>query len=760
MPDFPEIDAFLPGESASAARLLEALIRAARSAGSKLDGWREYSAAVHGDLAGQRALARDPAIQRWFSHPTGDLHDFIIALQTYFVMIANLLAAARLRQTRGRAIRLPALAHDTKLPFDWYEGRLRRAGCAAMDELSASAHRLASFPLPPGHDLMQRLYQRLMPRNLLHITGEVYTPGWLAELFVRDSGWQPGQTLIDPFAGSGVFLLAALKHAKKKGVSGLDALANFAAIERNPVACAALRANLILHLAEEIAVSRRAIKLLIFCADTLLPDGAPLPGPADVLLTNPPWVGWEYIPRAYRARLDPLWKKYDLFTATGRDAAFLKEDLSTLALVLVWDRFLKDGGRSAVVLRPAAMQSHLAARGLRRLSLFANRGPLALRLVRLFAGMRVFGKVQAPSAAWTLTKGAATHFPVQVVEWQPREPGWRPGPVETVDMVRNQVNERGAASAPSESGNSASAWTIGDSCSLRAMKALTGSNAYRVRTGVFTGGANAVYYLERRRRFAGGTSRYRNVLEGSRRQAAALEFTLEDDLVYEVVRGRDIGMWRATSGALLLCPHTAETRMKPIPPKFLKLEYPHADRYLRRMRPVLDARRGFSGWERRHREAGFYALQRIGAYTFLPYKVAWRYIATDFLVSVIGPAADGRTRLGNDKVMFVACEKATEAYFLCGLLSSDPIRWCVTATMTGTQISTSAIKHLKLPPFDADDADHAAIADSCRRGHECVQKNDPGGARRYLDSINRTVARMYGLSKQEMKWLSGAKRRW
>jgi hypothetical protein len=325
-------------------------------------------------------------------------------------------------------------------------------------------------------------------------------------------------------------------------------------------------------------------------------------------------------------------------------------------------------------------------------------------------------------------------------------------------MVRNQVNERAAAAAPSEPGDSASAWTIGDPRCLRAIAALTGSNAYRVRTGVFTGGANAVYYLQRRRRLAGGTSRYRNVPEGSRRPAAALEFTLENDLVYEVVRGRDIGMWQATSGALLLCPHTAETRMQPIPPKLLRRKYPHADRYLRRMRSVLDARCGFSGWEHRHRDAGFYALQRIGAYTFLPYKVAWRYIATDFLVSVIGPTADGRPRLGNDKVMFVACEEAAEAYFLCGLLSSDPIRWCVTATMTGTQISTSAIKHLHLPPFDADDANHAAIAESCRRGHECVQENDPRGARRELDSINRIVAKIYELSKQEMKWLSGAPR--
>jgi hypothetical protein len=579
-----------------------------------------------------------------------------------------------------------------------------------------------------------------MPRNLVHSTGEFYTPAWLAELLLADSGWKPGQTLIDPFAGSGVFLLAALRRGQECGHEPLRLLSHLAAIDRNPVACVAARTNLILHLADDIARARHPVALPVACADSLLDDAAKLSAPADVLVTNPPWVGWEYLPRGYRSQLDAAWRHYGLFTAKGRDAAFLKEDLSTLALVSAWDRFLKPGGTSAVVLRPAAMQSHLAARGLRRLSLFPDSGPLALRLIRLFPGLRAFGTARAPAASWCLTKGQSTRFPVRVVEYT------------------NGTSGRILAAAPSSPAGTSSAWTIGNPEGLVATAALTGSNDYQVRTGVFTGGANAVYYVERVEAADRGVSRYRNIAENARRSAPVVECLLEDALVYEVVRGRDLGLWQATPGAHLLCPHTAATRMHAIARDQLTQRYPNAFRYLTRMRDVLDARLGFSGWEQAPRQAAFYALQRIGAYTFLPYKVAWRYIATDFLVAVIEPGQGGRPRFCNDKVMFVGCAAPQEAYFLCGLLSSDPVRWCVTATMTGTQISVSAIKHLKLPAFDPGDRCHLDIAEHCQAGHRYVGAGEMDSAQKELDRINRVVAKMYGLSQRQIKALGGLAR--
>jgi hypothetical protein len=399
-----------------------------------------------------------------------------------------------------------------------------------------------------------------------------------------------------------------------------------------------------------------------------------------------------------------------------------------------------------VVLRPAAMQSQLAARGLRRLSLFADAGPLSLRRIRVFTGLSVFSGTDARAAVWCIVKGGATTFPVPVVEWRPKKAGMRFDPFESLADVRRNIEERRLIAERSDPRDPGAPWTLGGLVCQQATRGLAGSNTCTVRTGVFTGGANAVYYLERI-----GAGRYCNVVEGAKRRAAAVECELEDDLVYEVVRGRDLGLWRAMAGALLLCPHTARTRMRPISPAEMARAYPKALAYLRSMRPALEARRGFAGWEKHIREETFYALQRIGAYTFAPFKAAWRYIASDFIVAVVGPGREGRPRLCNDKVMYIACDSEAEAYYLCGLFSSDAVRWRVVSTMTGTQISTSAVKHLSLPAFSAKDALHAEIARQCKDGHGAVVADEPIAAAKALAAVNQAVGRLYRLTEREQR---------
>ena len=144
-------------------------------------------------------------------------------------------------------------------------------------------------------------------------------------------------------------------------------------------------------------------------------------------------------------------------------------------------------------------------------------------------------------------------------------------------------------------------------------------------------------------------------------------------------------------------------------------------------------------------------MQRIGEYTFAPYKAAWRYVATDFVVAVVGPAADGRPRLCNDKVMYVGCASSAEAHYLCGLLSSDPVRWRVVSAMAGTQISTSAVKHLSLPQFCPADPVHAEIARRCDSGHEAMRVGRADAAASELAAINRVVGRLYSLTERDLR---------
>jgi hypothetical protein len=777
------LEALIPARSSEARAAVVWMIEAAkRMAPPYAEVWHAHCRDIYGEGGGQRGFARDKEVQAYLPALNGaSWPTLIIALQTYFALICDVLAVARLSgpgadfvdgltsladralRSRLRDIASAKIYREFEvqpatnpMPFDWYlkSGADLAAIRKLLEALAALDRMLPS--LPGGADLLPWLYTRIMPGNLLHVLGEFYTPGWLAELLLDDIGWQPGQRLIDPYAGNGVFLTTVIQRTKSLGRSPYRVLGQLQAIEVNPVAYVALRASLILAVVDPLE-PRPAIRLPIHCANALehcLGFAHENIAPADVLVTNPPWVGWEYMPRAYRDRLHPGWQKYGLFTARGREAAFLKEDLSTLALIAAWDRYLKPGGRSAVVLRPASMQAHLAARGLRRLSLFPDKDFLCLEQIRLFTGMRPFTGAMANAAAWILHKGESTSFPVRAVEWRPRIKGWQAPAFATLAEVSANVVSNPLAAIRNDPGDNGAPWTLGAPSCQRASAALRGSNDFQGRTGVFTGGANAVYYLTPLPRAAKrGVRWYGNVVAGSKRLVASREFPLEEELVHEIIRGRDLELWRVRSQSHLLCPHTQATRMHAISPPILQKKYPRTFAYLVGMRAALEARQGFSGWEQQLRFEAFYSLQRVGDYSFHPFKTAWKYIASDFIVAVIGPGQLGKPRLCNDKIMYVGFEDEAEAYYLCGLLSSEAIRWRVTSSMIGTQISTSAIKHLHLPRFCAEDTTHRAIAETCRRGHVAAAAGDFKSAAAHLEATNRATAKLYALSETDRRTL-------
>jgi type I restriction-modification system DNA methylase subunit len=71
-------------------------------------------------------------------------------------------------------------------------------------------------------DLLKKLYQNVMPKQLRHDLGEYYTPDWLAERLLNQLGFIPGRDpklqekrLLDPACGSGTFLVLAIKRVKE-----------------------------------------------------------------------------------------------------------------------------------------------------------------------------------------------------------------------------------------------------------------------------------------------------------------------------------------------------------------------------------------------------------------------------------------------------------------------------------------------------------------------------------------------------------------
>jgi len=76
----------------------------------------------------------------------------------------------------------------------------------------------ATVELEPDRvkDLFKRLYQNLVPKRVRHDLGEYFTPDWLAELVLKEVGYDGNleRRVLDTACGSGTFLVLAIKEAK------------------------------------------------------------------------------------------------------------------------------------------------------------------------------------------------------------------------------------------------------------------------------------------------------------------------------------------------------------------------------------------------------------------------------------------------------------------------------------------------------------------------------------------------------------------
>jgi hypothetical protein len=439
----------------------------------------------------------------------------------------------------------------------------------------------------------------------------------------------------------------------------------------------------------------------------------------DYIIGNPPWVNWEYLPNSYRDKTKDLWQYYDLFDLRGRDSNFIKEDISTLVTYVVLDRHLRSGGKLGFVVKQTLFKSAKHAEGFRRFIVRPHATPIRVLHVDDLTKVKVFKGIANRPAVVFLEKDAENRYPVSYDIWKtkPRKSLYA---LSSFVEARSLIDIDSKSAVPSDRGNAASGWvTFGGELSADKVYSILGENPYTARTGTFTGGANAVYWLSIKES-VDTTVLVRNITERAKRKAKSQEVMIEKDHVYPMVTGRDIGFWRFDYDKYILCPHSATSRMQPISQDELE-NYPLTLDYLNSNRDVIDSRKGFAGWERHIQDEYWYAIQRIGAYTFSDYKVCWKFISATFTPVVVTRVSDpflgDKNAIPNDKVIYVGLDDAAEAYYLCGVLSSRLYRDVIESYMVETQIGPSVLSKLRIPKFDPSNGIHVDISRVCQSGH-------------------------------------------
>src|SRR6266496_4162098 len=339
----------------------------------------------------------------------------------------------------------------------------------------------------------------------------------------------------------------------------------------------------------------------------------------DFIAGNPPWVNWNNLPAHYRKNLIELNQHvYDLFPHKGVSARHgsASIDISTLFVYVGADKYLRDKGRLGFVITQSVFKSSGGSEGFRRFKL-PNGVPLGVTHVDDFSNLQPFEGAQNRTAVLCIARGLKTNYPLRYLLWQRESPHTIESENEAPSLKAIELTAWTV-----QSQNRQSPWITMPSTHAAPIRKVLGDSPFEAKLGVHTW-LNGAYWLVHDEVVSSGQRLVVNAHDIGKKKVKRIETVLEGDLVYPLVRGRDVHRWFARPNLSIIVPHSLQHPGVGISESVLKNRYHRTFDYFQQLRRDLEGRSGFIKFIR---PAGgpFYAVYNIGSYTFKPFKVVWR----------------------------------------------------------------------------------------------------------------------------------------
>lgn len=486
-------------------------------------------------------------------------------------------------------------------------------------------------------------------------------------------------------------------------------------------------------------------------------------GQFDYVAGNPPWVNWENLPDGYREELKPLWVRYGLFPHGGMDTILGKgkKDISMLMTYTVIDNLLKDVGRLGFIITQSVLKTSGAGQGFRKFVIpQGNGGSIPLKVLHVddMVELQPFEGASNRTAVIILEKGKPNEYPVPYTVWR-KERGSRFTYESTLEEVAAATERPIYAAQPVSSSDPTSSWLTARQEALRAIKKVLGRSDYTAHAGAFTGGANGVYWVDVVEKRPGGLVIIQNLTEGAKIKVDKVTAPIEPDLLYPLLRGRDVQRWRAEPSALILMAQDPVKR-RGYDEREMQTRYPYTYGYLKRFEEVLKKRAAFIRYFTRKDKQGrsyetgpFYSMFDIGDYTFADWKVVWPNIAKSLEASVISQS-ESKVIIPQHIITLIACKSEEEAHYLCALVNSQCANLAARAySQEGGKSfgDPHILENIRIPKYDPTNPTHLKLADLSNQAHSAAAQADDKQLREIEEEIDRLAAQLWGLSEQEFR---------
>ena len=484
----------------------------------------------------------------------------------------------------------------------------------------------------------------------------------------------------------------------------------------------------------------------------------------DYVVGNPPWVNWENLPDGYRDDMKPLWYRYGLFTLSGSAGRLGggKKDLSMLFTYSAVDNYLEEGGRLGFVITQSVFKTQGAGDGFRQLR-YTQTEPhttwhLKPLMVHDLSAMQVFEGATNRTAVFLCEKTTRPFsYPVQYVAWGGSS---RIAQSESLANIRQATTRSRMGATPVMVAEESSPYLTAPRRALPGIRKVIGHSDYKAYEGVNTGGLNGCYWIRILETLSNGELLIENLHDVGKIKVERVQTVIEPDLVYPLLRGRDLQRWRAEPSAHLILAQDPDRR-KGIPEATMKRRWPKTFAYLRQFegnssKPERGTLRGRSGYRQYFKPSDpFYSMYNVGSYTMAQWKVAWREQSSIFQAAVAGLYTQ-RVILPDHKLMMVPCDSRQEAEFLVAMLNSGPSLLTVFSYAISTSTSTHVLKNVAVPRFRKGDDSHIRLAALSRQCHVARHGDGHSGVAACTAEIDALAGRIWSISNGELKAIQEA----
>jgi len=447
-------------------------------------------------------------------------------------------------------------------------------------------------------------------------------------------------------------------------------------------------------------------------------------GKFDLLVGNPPWVDWKSLPSNYRDRIKSLCISRKLFSG---DVVTGGINLNICALItnVIAQNWLSDQGIIALLM-PESLIFQQSYEGFRNLYLDDNMRLYFYKFVNWNKAGHPFKGVSQKFLTYYIRREKFDYNNGVPVYDYIKKPKMNIDEKEIIDMCSSfDVTQRLLATCHPEK----NFFTyVSDTTTANYYRKMTGLSSYIGREGI-------EFYPQELMVFKLSTMPSTNSLialdnmqnKKSKYKVPQRTILLETEFLHPMIKGKDITPFHVESSDYIVpFPYDVSNPQLPISMDQLAKCAPKLARYYMDNKSLLVSQTGYADRIIGKKDAEFYALARVGTYSYAKYYVAFRdntkWAAA--VVTEIDTPWGGLKRPVFQNHAVSICERDDgnfisfdEAHYICGILNTNIVTKYI-ETSSDTR-SFPIRPRIKIPRFDIANGIHKQISELSKKAHQC-----------------------------------------